>query len=441
MQRVLVLGAGLVVRPLVQYLLDHGFGVTVASRTVSRAEALVDGHPGGEALPLLMDDEGEVERLIAAADLTISLVPPPFHPKVARMCLDLGKNLVTTSYISPQMKALDAEARDKGLLLLNEIGLDPGIDHMSAMLNIHEVQEAGGTVDEFVSTCGALPAPDSVDNPWGYKFSWSPIGVVRAIHNDGKFLRDGEVIEVPSPQLFDRPFEIEVPGVGPLEVYPNRDSLPYVELYGVEGVRTMFRGTFRYPGHSRSWSKIVALGLPDEDRRFDLRGKTLREAFALFAGVDDAAGLEQALADRFGIALDDDFFARMRFIGLLGDEPCPVEQGTPCDVFAHQLEETLVFEEGQRDMVVLRDHFEVSYPDGRREARTSLLVDYGIPGGDSATSRTVSLPAAIAARMVLEGQIELTGVQAPTAKGIYGPVLDGLAEVGIALVETVEELA
>lgn len=429
------------VRPLVQYLLDHGFGVTVASRTVSKAVALVNGHPGGVALPLLMDDEDEVKRLIEEADLTISLVPPPFHPTVARMCLDLGKNLITTSYIGPPMLALDAEAREKGLLLLNEIGLDPGIDHMSAMKNIHEVEEAGGKVLSFVSTCGALPAPDAIDNPWGYKFSWSPIGVVRAIHNNAKFLRDGAVTDVPAPQLFDSPFELSVPDAGTLEVYPNRDSLPYIDLYGVEGVETMFRGTFRFPGHSRSWSKIVALGLADEDRSFDLRGKTLREAFALFAGVEDAAGLEDSLCQRFEMGPDDDFFVRMRFIRMLSDEPCPVDEGTPCDVFAHQLEKHLAFAEGQRDMVVLRDQFQVSYPDGRKERRTSLLVDYGIPGGDSATSRAVSLPAAIAARMVLEGQIELTGVQAPTAKGIYEPVLRGLEEVGIALTETVEELA
>jgi saccharopine dehydrogenase-like NADP-dependent oxidoreductase len=439
MKKVLVLGAGLVVRPLTRYLMDHGYAVTVATRTVSKAQQLVAGYRHGTAVQLLMDDQASVAGLVGDHDLTISLVPPPFHPAVARMCLDLGKNLVTTSYIGEPMMSLDAEARDKGLLLLNEIGLDPGIDHMGAMKTIDHVHAHGGRVVSFVSNCGALPAPDSADNPWGYKFSWSPIGVVRAVRNNARYLDDGEVVDVPSEQLFAGCMTTEIEGVGTLEVYPNRDSLGYIELYGIKGVKRMFRGTMRYPSHCAAWTKIAALDLVDETETFDFTGKTLRQAFAESTGLP-AVGLEQALAQRLGVTTDDQLFERLEYVGLFGDRPAPAGEGTRCSLFARALEQSLVFTEGQRDMVALQDTFVVEYPDGRRERHVSLLVDYGIPGGDSATSRTVSLPAAIATRMILEGQIDATGVHAPTIPGIYNPVLQGLAERGISMKVTVENL-
>ena len=437
MQRVLVLGAGLVARPLVSYLLESGFAVTVATRTVSKAEALVAGHDNGTAIPLLMDDRDSVVGLVRESDLVISLVPPPFHPDVARICLDEGKNLITTSYISDAMKALDAEARDKGLLLLNEIGLDPGIDHMSAMRVIHHVEAEGGKVVNFFSACGALPAPEAADNPFSYKFAWSPIGVVRAVHNSGRFLRDGEAVDVPSENLFGYVQGKHIDGIGDMEIYTNRDCLGYIDLYGVEGVNNMFRGTFRYPGHCEAWAKIVALGLTDEDRTLDLEGKTLREFLAMVAGTS-ADKLEDTLLERFGGDVNDGFFERLRFIGLLGDEPAPLAEANPCQIFVHQMEKLMLFGEQERDMVLLCDEFDVEYPDGRVEHHRSLLLAYGIPGGDSATARTVSLPAAVATRMILEGSITDVGVHAPTIPSIYNPVLDGLAEMGIECVETVE---
>jgi len=437
-QRVLILGAGLVARPLVDYLLNARFAVTVATRTVSKAEALVGDR--GTAVQLLMDDRDSLVALIRDADIVISLVPPPFHPDVARICLDECKNLVTTSYISPAMQAFDAEAREKGLLLLNEIGLDPGIDHMSAMKNIHEVQAAGGKVVGFTSCCGALPAPEAADNPWGYKFSWSPVGVVRATHNSGRFLDAGEVVDIPSERLFAYNRDAQIPGVGPLEIYTNRDCLGYIEMYGIEGVQDMFRGTFRFPSHCAAWTKIVDLGLTDETRTFDLEGKTLREFLAAVAGLPTAEGLEAALAARYGVGTDDNVFDRLRHIGLLGDDPAPIAEGTACDVLVHQMEQHMTLGAQERDMVVLRDEFDVTYPDGRRERRTSLLVDYGIPGGDSATARTVSLPAAVATRMILEGALDATGVHAPTIPAIYNPVLEGLEEMGIALQESAKPL-
>ncbi len=437
MQRVLVLGAGLVVRPLVEYLLEQGYGVTVATRTVSKAEALVGDHPNGVALSLLIDDVDMVTKLVAEHDLTISLVPPPYHPQIAQICLDCGKNLVTTSYLGEPMLAFDGPAKEKGLLFLNEIGLDPGIDHMASMQIIDRVHAEGGKVVTFNSNCGALPAPEAANNPWGYKFSWSPIGVVRAVRNNARFMRGGEIVDWPSEKLFEDNGLEEIPGVGTLEVYPNRDSLGYIEMYGIPEVKDMFRGTMRFPSHCDSWTKIVALGLPLEDEEFELAGLTLKEAFARVIKMD-AEGLREALMARFDIGADHPLFARLDYIRLLSDEPCPLEKGTPLELLVHQLDKHLFFGEMERDMVALKDTLIVEFPDGRKERHISLLVDYGIPGGDSATARTVSLPAAIATRMILDGSITAKGVYGPTIPEIYGPVLKGLEEVNIVLDESVE---
>jgi saccharopine dehydrogenase (NADP+, L-glutamate forming) len=262
MKKALVLGAGLVARPLVRYLLDQpDFKVTVASRTVSKAEALVAGHPGGTTLTLLADDTAKLEQLVSKHDLAISLLPAPLHPVVAQMCIKHKKHMVTTSYVSPAMQKLDAPARQAGVMCLNEIGVDPGIDHMSAMRIIHDVEQRGGKVVSFRSYCGGLPAPDANDNPWGYKFSWSPRAVCTAGKNAARFRENGKQVDVPGPELFTHVEQTHVEGVGKLEAYPNRDSLGYVDVYGLKGIETMFRGTFRYPGWCRCLKKVVDLGM------------------------------------------------------------------------------------------------------------------------------------------------------------------------------------
>lgn len=439
MSRVLVLGAGMVARPLVRYLLDQSYDVTVATRTVSKAEALIGDDPHGTALPLMMDDLAGLGALVEAADVVLSLVPPPFHPQVAEICLQKRKHLITTSYLSPAMRAFDERAREAGLLFLNEIGLDPGIDHMSAMRVIDDVHGRGGKIVGFHSCCGALPAPEAADNPWCYKFSWSPIGVIRAIHNSGKFLRDGEVVDVPAAGLFRYVQHTEVEGVGRLEIYTNRDCLDYVDLYGIPEVKDMFRGTFRFESHCAAWDKLVQLGVFDEEVQRDLAGKTLAQVLAEVADVP-VDSLESALEERFGVANDDPFMERLRYARMFSEDPCPLESGSICDVMVHQLEKLLFLGEQERDMVVLRDEFVAEFPNGTRERHVSQLVDFGIPGGDSATARTVSLPAAVATKMVIDGAIDVTGVFAPTDARIYDPVLDGLEELGIECVETREVL-
>jgi len=239
-KKVLVLGAGLVAGPLVRYLLNvDEFTVTVASRTVERAQALIGDASNGIALSLNVKDEAALESLIADHDLSISLLPYVYHPTVARLCVKHRKQMVTASYVKSEMQALDAEAKKAGVILLNEIGVDPGIDHMSAMEVVHQIEAKGGKLISFTSNTGGLPAPDANDNPFGYKFSWAPRGVVLAGKNPAKFLKDGEVVDVPGPELFSHYWPCQIKGFGELEVYPNRDSMPYIETYGIPTVTSI----------------------------------------------------------------------------------------------------------------------------------------------------------------------------------------------------------
>jgi saccharopine dehydrogenase (NADP+, L-glutamate forming) len=436
MSRILVLGAGLVARPLVQYLLDQpDFQVTVASRTVEKARALIGDRPNGRALAFDIEREPErLDDLVAQADLAVSMLPYIHHLQVAHACLRHRRHLVTTSYVKDEMRALDSAARQAGVLFLNEIGLDPGIDHMSAMRIIDRVHADGGRVVSFRSYCGGLPAPEANTNPFGYKFSWSPRGVLLAGRNDARYLEDGQVVEVPNRRLFATRHTVPVEGVGDLEAYPNRDSLPYIQLYGIPEARTMYRGTLRYPGWCETWQKFVELGLLDLTEREDLTGMTYRQLLAHLIGRPETSDLRRDLAVHLNIPADSPILDRFEWLGLFRDDPLPPER-TILDVLAVRMQEKLQYAPGERDMVVLLHDFVAEYPD-RRERIRSWLVDFGIPHGDTAMARTVGLPAAIATRLILQGVIRLTGVHIPVLPEIYRPVLAELEERGIRVQET-----
>ena len=436
MKRILILGAGLVTRPIVRYLLDQGYHVTVASRTVSKAEKLIDGHPNGEAEALLVDNRDALKTLIEKADLAVSLVPYAYHPVVAELCIELKKQMVTTSYVSDAMKALDTKAREAGVLILNEIGVDPGIDHMSAMRIIHGVEERGGKVVSFYSYCGGLPAPEANTNPFGYKFSWSPRGVVLAGTNDGRYLKDGQTVEVENKNLFAHHWDLEIEGLGTLQAYPNRNSLPYIELYGLEGISSLYRGTLRNPGWCDAWNVIVNMGILDLEERSNLNGLNFKQFTAKVLGVDAEADLRKAIVDKVGFEPKPIAFELLEWLGLFGDETIPAEN-TYLDVLSTRLLEKLPYEENERDMIVLHHDFLAEYPNGKKEKITSTLIDFGIPGGDSSMARTVSLPAAIASKMILEGKITETGVHIPVIPSIYDPVLDELETMDIVCKEKV----
>jgi saccharopine dehydrogenase (NADP+, L-glutamate forming) len=438
MKRALVLGAGLVARPLVRHLLDKGYEIVCASRTVAKAERLIGDHPHGKAHALNLQDESELSQAIAACDLAISLVPPPLHPVVARHCLEHGKPMVTTSYVSPEMQALDERAREQDVTIMNEIGVDPGIDHMSAMQIIDSVRGRGGEITAFRSYCGGLPAPEDNDNPFGYKFSWAPRGVLVASRNGARYLRDGQTVEVAPERLFRDMHVLQVEGFGDFEAYPNRDSIGYLDVYGLQSIKTLYRGTLRNMGWCDCMFNYRRIGLLELEE-IDAKGKSYGEFTRGVLGAGASEDLRAAAARRMGVPADALPPRNLHWLGMFSERPVGAERISPLDAMGNLMFEKLAYRPGERDLIVLYHDFRASFPDGHQERITSRLIDMGIPGGDSSMARTVSLPAAIAADMILDGRLQEPGVLRPIAREIYEPVLAELAALGIACQESSEK--
>lgn len=432
MKRVLVLGAGMVAGPGIQYLLEKGHQVTVASRTVSKAEAHLRGHPNGKAVELLATDSEGVESRIAEADIAISLLPPAHHATVARLCIKHGRHMATTSYVSDEMRALDEPAKDRGVVVLNECGVDPGTDHMSAMRVFDDVAHRGGKISSFRSYCGGLPAPEANTNPWGYKFSWSPKGVLLAGRSAARYLEGGKIVDIAGPDLFDHHWAMPaIPEAVPLEAYPNRDSMPYKDLYGLEHAGTVFRGTLRYPGWCKTLKLVADLGLLEES---PVTGKTWAELMR--SRVGGSGDLRQNTAARCGVAADSDPMDRFDWLGLFSDE-APLKAGTTLDALTSLMLQKMPYLEGERDMIVLHHEFSAEFGD-RRERITSTMIDFGIPGGFSSMARTVSLPCAIGVDMILNEVFTRPGVHIPVIPELYRPILDALESMNITFVERTE---
>jgi len=437
MKRVLVLGAGLVARPLVRYLLEKGYQVVMASRTASKAEAMIAGHPNGKALALNVQDEAVLAQLIRDCDLAVSLVPFTFHPVVAKHCIAHKKHMVTTSYVSAAMQELDGAARAADVTILNEIGVDPGIDHMSAMRIIDGVRNRGGRIVAFKSYCGGLPAPDANDNPFGYKFSWAPRGVLLAGRNNAQYLLDGRKVEVPSHRLFRDMHILSVEGQGDYEAYPNRDSISYIDVYGLQGIQTMYRGTLRNTGWCDCLFNFGKLGLLSLDE-VDVKGKTYFGLMQEIVGAAPHEDIRAAAARKLGIPREALPIHNLEWLGMFSDRRFKVDRISPLDAMGELMYERLSFRPGERDMIVLFHDFRADFPGGKRERIISQLIDYGIPHGDSSMSRTVSLPAAIGVHLILTGQIRTVGVLRPVAPDIYNPVLIELATLKISCDERTE---
>ena len=434
MKKVLILGAGMVVKPIVNYLLEKDFRVTVATRTKSKADAMISGHKNGVALAWTVDDETTLDKLVEKHDLTVSLLPYAYHVMVAKKCIAHKKNMVTTSYVKPEMNALDQQAKDAGILILNEVGLDPGIDHMSAMRIIHNVHNKGGKVVEFYSLCGALPAPEACDNPFMYKFSWSPKGVVMASNNDGKFLRHKKEIYVEPIDLFKNPFKVDFPDVGPLEVYPNRDSYPYIDLYGIPETETMFRGTFRHKGWCESLDAMKRLHLITNDKK-DFTGKSYADFIAMMIGADNSDNIRKKVADYLGIPVDSHALKAIEWLGLFGNQNMGRKEDTPFEITSDVMIEKMILDPKERDMVAMQHTFLVENQDGKREVIKSRMLDFGTMATDTAIARTVALPAAVSVEMTLFGKIDAKGVHIPVIPEIYNPVLDRLEDMNIKMIE------
>jgi len=424
------LGAGFVTRPTAVELDKAGVQVTVACRTLESAKKLAEGLQHATAISLNVNDAAALEAEVGKNDLVISLIPYTFHAQVIQAGINQKKHVVTTSYVSPAMMALDEAAKKAGITVFNEIGLDPGIDHLYAVKTISEVHEQGGKVTGFLSYCGGLPAPEDSDNPLGYKFSWSPKGVLLAAGNTARFYRDGKDETVTGAQLMStaKPYHI-YPGYA-FDAYPNRDSTPYRERYNIPEAETVIRGTLRYRGNPAFVQVLNELGFLSQDSR-DFLQKPIpwNEAFAQIIGAKSSseADLEAAVSAKAKFTSAEDkerILTGLRWVGLFSTDPI-TPAGTPIDVVCASLEAKMQYAPGERDFVMLQHKFFIEWADGRKEVRTSSLAEYGAPegsGGYSAMAKLVGVPCAVAVLMVLSGEISARGVLAPITPELSEPL-------------------
>jgi saccharopine dehydrogenase-like NADP-dependent oxidoreductase len=437
MKKVLILGAGLVAKPMIEYLMENGFSIMVASPMKDRADEMVKNNPAGKTLYWSMEDKVKLDELVFTHDLTVSLLPPRFHTDVAKVCLRYKKPLVTTSYVQAGMRAMDFDARMAGIIFLNEIGLDPGIDHMSAMKIIDRIHGEGGRVDEFYSFCGALPAPEAADNPMKYKFTWSPAGVIQASRNSALYLKDGKEVSIPTENLFKDRFRVNFPAIGPLDVYPNRDSISYIDIYGIPETKTMYRGTFRYPGWCETLDLMKALNMLD-DTVSDYTGITYSGFIQEKAGIS-GDNTKQQLCRKYKIKPGNAAIKSLEWLGFFSNEIIGAGRKSPFDITSGAMISKMPLGENERDMVVLQHTFRAAWPDGRKQVIKSSMVDYGTPATNTSIARTVALPASIAVKLILERKITLKGVYRPVVPEIYNPVLKELELLDIKMREEYEE--
>ncbi len=445
MERLLIFGAGRSSSALVDYMLkkaeEKGWRIVLADRDMEQVKALLKEHPNGIGEQVdIMDSEAR-RALISDAEVVVSLLPAFLHKTVAVDCLELNKPLVTASYVSGEMHELAKRAREKGLVFMGEMGLDPGIDHMSAMEKIDEIKAAGGDIHSFRSYTGGLIAPESDDNPWHYKFTWNPRNVVLAGQGTAQYLKNGRYKYIPYHRLFSRKKEVEIQGMGTYEMYPNRDSLLYRYAYKIEDIPTIIRGTLRHMGFCEAWDVFVKIGLTDDTYPIvnsehityrdlvesyvtdDLPYQSLREKVARFAGLDP----------------DGEAMEKVTWTGIFSDEKIGLPNATPAMILENLLLKKWKLKKEDRDMILMQHEF-VYTLDNQKKKATSTMVLKGENSNNTAMSKLVGLPMAIFVSLMMEGSDFHSDETRPVDKRIYKPVLEELEKHGVSFVEKVELL-
>lgn len=437
---ILVLGAGRSSSSLISYLLTqasgHNWTITVGDISLQAAQDRVGISRHGKSIQFNIDEQERSRKAIAANDVVISLLPAHLHPQVAKICLTEKKHLLTASYVSDEMKAFDHEAKSNELLFLNECGLDPGIDHMSAMQVIDKIKAMGGTLTSFESFTGGLIAPETdPGNPWRYKFTWNPRNVVMAGQGTAKFLQEGQYKFIPYQQLFLRTTPVSVPGYSEYEGYANRDSLKYMETYGLKNIKTMLRGTLRNKGYCHAWNVLVQLGCCDDTYLMEgVENMTHAGFINSFLDNQSSELTEEKLMTCFKLSPDREEMMRLRWSGLFSNEKIGIASGTPAKILEHILNKKWKLKTGDKDFIVMWHRFVFEIGNTTKEIQAHLTV-IGDDEVNTAMAKTVGLPLAIAAKLLLEGKIKSRGVAIPVDKDIYDPVLNELSQYGIRLVE------
>ncbi len=422
MKTILLLGAGKSATVLIDYLIEtvkeNKWKFIIADTNKEQILAKTNHSPFAEAVALDITHDEKRGKLIERAHVVISMMPPSLHFLVAKDCVEYRKHLLTASYLDNKIKSLEAEIRHRKLLFLCEMGLDPGIDHMSAMKIIDEIKASGGKVISFKSHCGGLVAPESDDNPWHYKISWNPRNVVLAGKAGAEYKVGGSIVHKDYQQLFANCEEVAVDGLGKLAFYPNRDSLSYMPVYNLEDATTFVRTTLRYADYCKGWQAIVLAGLTNDTDEIKSAGLSFKDwSSSIVPFVNDVNK------------------AMLTFLGLFDEAPVPASAKTSADVLQYLLETKWVMQPQDKDMIVMLHEIEYETANGEKKKIESSLVVKGEDNLRTAMAKTVGLPLGIAAKLILEGNLTMTGVHIPIHKNIYEPALKELEGFGVLFKE------
>ena len=434
-QKIFIIGAGRSASSLIKYLINvsvkNNFEITIGDKDVSLVKDKIDGHKCASAIQF--DVLNEVQRIseIKNADIVISMLPASLHFIVAQDCLKYKKNLVTASYVSKDIQSLNDQAQKQGIILLNEIGLDPGIDHMSAMKVIDDIKNKGGVIKSFKSYCGGLVAPEYDTNPWNYKFTWNPRNVVLAGQGTAQYIDSGKYKYIPYGQLFKRTDTVNVLNYGQFEAYANRDSLSYREVYKLNDIPTLFRGTLRKLGYSEAWDLFVQMGLTDDSYEMDISGMNYSDFFNSFIDVRNR-DIKSYLKSHFRVS--DDVISKVEWLGFFNQINLDLEKGTPAQILQKILESKWLLKKEDKDMIVMQHQFIYEIEGEEHELHSSFVL-LGEDQTYTGMAKTVGLPVGIATKLILNGEIKSTGVKIPVSKDIYKPVLEELEQYGIRFIE------
>jgi saccharopine dehydrogenase-like NADP-dependent oxidoreductase len=441
MRTILIIGAGRSASSLIQYLLEksevENLHLIIADLSLSLAQKKTNNHPNATPIALDIFDENQRQSAVQKATIVISMLPAHLHIEVARDCILFHKHLVTASYVSDAMQELDAQAKASNLIFMNEIGLDPGIDHMSAMKVIDEITEKGGKMLLFESFCGGLVAPESDTNLWNYKFTWAPRNVVLAGQGGAaKFIQEGAYKYIPYGSLFRRTEFLEVEGFGKFEAYSNRDSLKYRSVYGLDNVLTLYRGTIRRLGFSKAWNMFVQLGMTDDSYVMeDSENMSYRQFVNSFLPYHPTDSVEIKMRLILKIDQDDTMWDKLLELDLFNkDKKIGLKNATPAQILEKILTDSWTLQAEDKDMIVMYHKFGYEY-NGKKEQIDSKMVCIGNDQTYTAMAKTVGLPVAMATLLILNGKITTPGVQLPIRKEVYLPILKELEDYGVVFKE------
>ena len=445
MNKILVAGAGRSSNAIIQYLLDKStqnqWRITIADFDYELARTKTFGHPNANAIQFNVHDVDYRRSVLGEHDIAVSLLPSHMHLDLAKDCVSLGKHLITASYVSPQMKILAEMANKKGLIFMGELGLDPGLDHMSAMKKIDELKSEGAVIRSFKSYTGGLISDVSDNNPWHYKFSWNPRNVVMAGKGTAQYLEKGRFKYIPYHHLFKRYELVEIKGMGPFEMYANRDSLLYRAKYGLEDIPTLLRGTLRRVGFCDAWNAFVQLGLTDDSFPIvDSASLTYRELVNAFLPEEGDNDIENKFARAMNLDPEGKIMSQLKWTGIFENNPISLSEATPAQILENLLLDKWKLEEKDKDLIVMQHKFEYEI-NGTLKRDYCTLSMIGNDSTDTAMSRLVGLPMGMFVELVMQGRVVPSGnTHIPTESSVYLPILKQLAEYGVQFSDYTEEL-